>query len=279
MPGQSMKLARKILALAALAAAGCGGPAVVPVDTSVMPELVATGTELAQVVVERADSIRGIKADLDMYFRRSPEEKRKGCRGKLVSIKKTGGTSSIYLKGYKRLIPTFFTLTSDGREFWLHIPSDNVVYTGPFDRTEKADTAEVDLEAADLSRLLYVEPFDTSQIDGLEEESGRFVLTLADGGLPRRRLWIDKKIFAVVREKYYNPVGKEDLELRRTKFASAGGVFYPLEMTIIKPESGREITLTVRELELNPEGIPSEAFRFEFPRGSNVIRLNKGGEQ
>ena len=264
--------------LTALLVCGCGGrPAVEPVDTSMMPEMEATAAELVDGINSRSDRIRGIKADLDMSFRRSPGEKTKGCRGKLVSLRaeREGGGSRIYLKGYKKLIPTFFTLKSDGTGFWLHIPSEKVVYSGPYNRTETADTAEVDLEAADLARALFVEPFDPADVAGLSEESGVYILTLTrDGGL-RRRLWIEKKMFAVVMEKYYNPLGGEDLELRRSKPALSGGMHYPLEITIFKPDSGREITMTIREFTLNPAGIPPEAFRFEVPLGTKVIRLDQ----
>lgn len=252
-----------------------------PVDTTMMPEMVATAAELIEGINVRADSIRGIKADLDMSFLRSPGEKVKGCQGKLVALKAEweGVGSKIYLKGYKKLIPTFFTLKSDGTGFWLHIPSEKVVYSGPYDRTEEADTAEVDLEAADLSRALFVEPFDPADIARLSEESGVYILTLTrDGGL-LRRLWIEKKMFAVVMEKYYNPLGGEDLEVRRSKHMSSNGMFYPLEISIFKPESGRKISMTIRDLELNPVGIPPEAFRFEAPLGTKVIMLDKDTER
>jgi hypothetical protein len=268
--------------LTMLAAAGCGGgPAVEPVNTSMMPEREATAIELVDGISDRADRIRGIKADLDVAFRRSPGEKMKGCRGKLVAFRAEheGMGSKIYLKGYKRLIPTFFTLKSDGTGFWLSIPSEKVVYTGPFDRTETADTAEVDLEAADLAKALFVEPFEPADIVAISEEPGLYVLTLTrDGGLVRR-LWIEKRMFTVVMEKYYNPLGGEDLELCRSRHTLSGGAYFPLEISIFKPDSGREISLKIKDLTLNPEGIPPEVFRFEVPLGTKVIRLDQETER
>ena len=271
-----------ILVLSVLAYSGCGGgPSIEPVDTTMMPEMEATVAELVEGINVRADSIRGIKADLDMSFIRAPGEKSRGCQGKLVAFRARAAAdgSRIYLKGYKSLIPSFFTLISDGTGFWLHIPSEKVVYTGPYDRTETADTAEVDLEAADLARALFVEPFAPADIAGLSEESGVYIVTLTRNGALRRRLWIEKKMFAVVMEKYYNPAGGEDLELRRSKHTLYGGVQYPLEITIFKPDSGREISLLIREFTLNPAGIPPEAFRFEAPIGTKVIRLDEDRER
>jgi outer membrane lipoprotein-sorting protein len=274
--------ARLLLIPAVLLFSGCiGGPAVEPVDTTVMPELEATVSELVEGINARADSIRGIKADLDMFLLRAPGGKVKGCQGKLVALRsgREGAGSKIYLKGYKKLIPTFFTLISDGTGFWLHIPSEKAVYTGPYDRTETADTSAVDLEAADLSRALFVEPFAPDDIAGMSEESGVYVLTLTRGGSLLRRLWIEKKMFAVIMEKYYNPLGGEDLVLRRSGHTLSGGFHYPLEITIHKPGSGREISIRIRDLTLNPAGIPPEAFRFEAPRGTKVINLDQDIER
>ena len=277
-PGRVLARTRRLFVLTTLLAAGCGGgPSVEPVDITMMPELEATAAELVEGIDSRADSVRGIKADLDMFFLRAQGEKVKGCQGKLVALRGRGDAdgSRIYLKGYKKLVPTFFTLKSDGTGFWLHIPSEKVVYSGPYDRAEGADTAEVDLEAADLSRALFVEPFDPADVAGLSEESGVYILTLTRGGSLLRRLWIEKKMFAVVMEKYYNPSGGEDLELRRSKHTLVGGLHYPLEITIFKPDSGREISIRIRDLKLNPSGIPPEAFQFEAPLGTKVIRLDQ----
>jgi hypothetical protein len=266
-----------LLAVAALLASGCGGPAVKPLDTSMMPEMEATAMELIDGINARADSVLGIRADLDMGFIRSEGEEMKRCRGKLISIKEMGegGRVKIYLKGYRRLMPTFFTLTSDGREFWLHIPSENTVYTGPFDRTEPADTAEIDLETVDLARALYIQPVDPSDLAGLSEDSGAYVLSLNRDGRLWRKIWIEKRIFAVVLDKYYTPLGGEELEVRRSEFALIDGTHYPLETVIIKPDSGREISLKMREVSLNPDGVPGAAFAFEVPGGANVKRLDQ----
>lgn len=270
------------LVLSVLVYSGCGGGlSVEPVDTTMMPKMEATAAELIEGINARAVSIRGIKAGLDMSFIRAPGEKARGCQGKLVAFRAAGegGGAKIYLKGYKSLIPSFFTLVSDGTGFWLHIPSEKVVYTGPYDRVETADTAEVDLEAADLARALFVEPFAPADIAGLSEESGVYIVTLTRNGALCRRLWIEKKMFAVVMEKYYNPLGGEDLELHRSQHTLSDGQHYPLEITIFKPDSGREISLIIRELTLNPAGVPPEAFRFEAPVGTKVIRLDEDRER
>ena len=221
----------------------------------------------------------GVKADLDLSFRKLPEGKTKGCRGKLVSVRGAPSVSpSIYLKGYKRLMPTFFTLVSDGGEFWLHVPKRNTVYTGPVERTgpEEAagdDTTVVDLEAMDLARALFVEPVDVSLAIEIFLDEEHYVLSVSEGGTLRRRLRIERRMFSVVGETYYNRDGAEELELLRTDYSSPGGIPYPLKTVIVKPHSGREITLEIRELDLNPDGVKSAAFVFTPPRGARIERL------
>jgi len=275
-PGRVQARARHLFVLAVLLVPGCGGgPAVEPVDTSLMPEMEATAADLVEGINSRADSIRGIRAEIDLGFRRARGENMTAYRGELVSLRgrSEADGSKIHLKGFRELDSTFFTLTSDGTGSWLYFPGRNIVFTGPYNRSETAGGADVDIEAADLAKALFVEPFHSADIAGLSEESGVYILTLIrDGGL-RRRLWIDKRMFAVVMEKYYDPRGVEELELRRSKHTLAGGTHYPLDIAILDPVSGGETILSINGLILNPSGIPSETFQFVVPIGTDVERL------
>ncbi len=266
----------QILIFSVIVFSGCGGgPSVEPVDTSLMPEMEATAAELIDGINSRADSIRGIRAEFDLGFRRARGEKMTAYRCELVSLRGRSEVdgSKIYIKGFRELDSTFFTLTSDGTGSWLYFPGSNIVFTGPYDRAEPAGGADVDIKTSVLAKALFVEPFLSADIAGLSEESGVYILTLTrDGGL-RRRLWIDKRMFAVVMEKYYDPRGAEELEFRRSKHTLAGGTHYPLEITILDPVSGGETILSINGLTLNPSGIPNETFQFVVPIGTDVERL------
>lgn len=269
-------MTRSIIVFIVLLLSGCGGgPSVEPVDTTMMPEMEATSSELIDRINARADSTKGIIAELDMVFLDSPGGQMTLFSGQLISIRARGPVegSKLYLEGHRDIDKLSFTLISDGTGSWLYIPEENTVYTGPFDRAGPAGPDGIDIEAADLAKALYVEPFRPSDVAGLSEESGVYILTLTrDGGL-MRRLWIEKKMFTVVMEKYYDSLGVEDLVVRRSKHAISDGEGFPLELTVVKPGSGWEISLIIRELELNPGDVPPGVFRFEVPPGTKVKRL------
>lgn len=263
---------------ALLACAGCGGPKIAPVDLTGMPVREATAGELVGLVNARADSVRALKADLALTFREGPGKKARGCSGKLLSIRGArGGAASIYLKGYRKLVPTFFTLVSDGSEFWLHVPVKNTVYTGRVDLTGPmpyaADTAAVDLEADDLSRALFVAPIDTSLERRLTLDDGHYVLEIVRDGAVLRRLHLERRMFTVVEETYYTGTGTEDLEVRRSRYTVAAGRPYPLHIVLRKPGPGTEITLEIEDLDLDPADPGRAAFRFEPPARAKIERI------
>ena len=278
--GRRLMLLLSALAVTALSSVHCAGPGTRADDMSGLPLREASDTELVALINSRADSIRGVKADVDLSFRKAAGEEVRGCRGKLVSVRsESGDAPSVYLKGYRRLLPTFFTFVSDGREFWLHVPSKDTVYTGPVGLGERhraagSDTLEVDLDAGDLGRALFVEPVDTSLTVDVKSSDEYYVLSVSDGGTLRRRLRVERRMFSVVDETFYDPEGAEELELARTDFSRDAGIPYALKTAIVKPGSGREITIEIRELDLNPDGVKPEVFEFEPPSGVRVERLN-----
>ena len=280
-----------ICIFAILGAAGCGGPKVTPIDLSKIPQRYETAAEVVALVNAGADSIRAVRADLDLSFRKGPGAKPRRCSGKLISLRGPRGTdASIYLKGYRRLAPTFFTLVSDGTEFWLHVPSKNTVYTGPVvrERPEQApvgpgasassaedqgDTTAIDLEAADLSRALFVEPIDTVLDCRMSFDDGHYILEVVENGVVRRRLRIEGMRLCVVGETYYTPEGVEELDLFRSQFTMDAGAPYPRHIVIARPASGKEVTLDIGKLDLAPPDPRTAAFRFVPPGGARIERI------
>ena len=107
----------------------CGGSGLKTVDCTGLPERSATPEELIAQINSDGRTFRALKGKLGMGLQKAAEEEAKRCSGMLLA--ENSASKGLYLKGYKRLIPTFFTLVSDGNYFWFHIPRDDVVYTGP----------------------------------------------------------------------------------------------------------------------------------------------------
>jgi hypothetical protein len=128
------KIRRRILLTTTVAVClliGCGGRGLRLFDFSDLPVRSATPEELVAKINRDAASLQGLKGKLGMGLQKQTDKVARRCSGMLLA--ESGPRRGLHLKGYKRLIPTFFTLVSDGEDFWFHIPRDDVVYTGPVD--------------------------------------------------------------------------------------------------------------------------------------------------
>jgi hypothetical protein len=212
-------------------------------------------------------AISGLKGKLEMGLKKGSGEDVKSCRGMLLA--RNAPAMGLRLKGYRRLIPTFFTLVSDGNEFWFHIPRDDVVYTGPFEFSwSQDDSLEMYLNASDLYRALFV-----GRIDGaieVQDENTEYAVSVYDDGKLNRRLWIERKRFTVVRELYYDSNGLKQLEILRKRFVELDGRLYPASLVLRDAISGSSVFLDFDSITLDPENVDDGVYRFRIPDGVDV---------
>jgi hypothetical protein len=258
--------------LAIMAAAcllsGCGGTGLRMIDFSGMPMRTVAPAELISEVNRNASSVRGVKGKLELGLEERGKKARR-CSGMLIAMRPPGG--GLRIKGYKRLLPTFFTLVSDGGEFWLHIPRDDVVYTGPVDFSwSREDSTKFRLNARDIVRALFVAPVEPEASWDVQNEEDNYVVTVHGTQGPARKLWIERKGFHVIRETYYDRGGSPQLEIERRKFAALGQRMYPSSFVLRDPASGSSVFLDFGEITLDPENVPGDAFRFRIPDGAEV---------
>ncbi len=262
----------RLLSPALLLALGCGGAGLQVADFSALPLQSVTPNELVALVNQAAASTLGLRGKLSMGLQRGPGEAVKSCSGMLVSS--NDPRRGLYLKGYRKLLPTFFTLVSDGREFWFHIPSDDVVYTGPLKGAwDRADSLEFYLSAGDLFRALYVEPLSGDDSFEVEKGDSLYAVTVRNRGNVVRRMWIERRRLGIVREIYYGDDGMEELEIERKRYADLEDGLYPLALILRDPIAGDSVFLDFKAITLNPDSIPERAFDFEIPTGAEVRRV------
>ncbi len=262
----------RLLSLALLLALGCGGAGLQVADFSALPLQSATPDELVALVNQASSSMRGLRGKLSMGLQRGPGEDVRRCSGMLVSSNDPG--MGLYLKGYRKFLPTFFTLVCDGREFWFHIPRDDVVYTGPLEGAPgRADSLEFYLNAGDLLRALYVAPLGADDSFEVEKADSLYAVTVRNRGAVIRRMWIERRRFRIVREIYYDGDGMEELEIERKRYAELEDGLYPLTLILEDPIAGDSVFLDFKAITLNPDSIPKGAFDFEIPHGAEVKRV------
>ena len=258
-------------ALAALVA-GCATHGAPGDPLSGHPIRSASPEELARQVDEDAAAARGMKGKVTLELEEAA--RRRTCRGALAARNPWIGDPApgLYVQGYRPLIPTLFTLVSDGERFWLHVPSKRVVYTGPVvhPRLPRSGGQELRLDARALLRALFVEPVEESDRLGLEEEPSAYVLSIHREGRLYRRLWVERRRFAVEREVYYDAEGREELAIRRERPREVGGRVYPERLVVQDLLGGSTILLDFDALAINPADLGPGAFQPRIPPETRI---------
>lgn len=265
---------------AALVVAACRTPPMAREDLSAEPLRAASREELARALDGGASAVTALRGKLTLGLQERGREGFRTCRGVLAARSpwRGDGGPGLYVKGYRSLVPTLFTLVSDGRSFWLHVPRDNVVYTGPVaHRREPAPGREVPVEARDLFRALFLEPLAAgARLDVAEEGAAYVVSVLGEGGV-ERRLWVERRRFTVRREVFYGPAGEEELAIDRERWVESGGRLYPARLVLRDPARGGAVVLDFERVTVDPTDLGPDAFRPRVPSEARTERVG-GGE-
>lgn len=282
MPARALQTRRACRAAAiALAVAACAAPRPPPDEPFAgRPVQTLSPDDLVREVSAQSLAVRAVKGRLALSFRGSAEAERRSCSAALAARSSTSGDSAgLYVKGMHRVVPTLFTLVSDGERFWLHLPRDNVLYTGPVARRRGAvGDRDVRLDARDLLRALFVEPLAGDVVDVVEEPAA-YVVSATRAGSLRRRLWIERRGLTVQREVFFDAGGAEELVVERGRFREEGGHLYPARIRLAEPATGAEAVLEFEALTVNPADLSADAFRPVAPPGARVVTIagSEGG--
>jgi outer membrane lipoprotein-sorting protein len=217
--------------------------------------------------------LQGLSAKLNLILIENGNKKESRCNGILLALNKDH--SGIYLKGYRRLLPTFFTMVSNDEKFWFHIPSRNVVYTGPkeFARTT-SDSIKLYLTASDLFRAIFTEPLESGCVWNISKEDTNFVVKVYEDNLLKRQIWIEGRGLNAIRETFFDNRGNAQLTIHRDRYVDLDGYFYPAYIMLNDVGSGYSVSLDFNTITLNPENLSMEAFTFNIPGNAKVISVD-----
>jgi hypothetical protein len=261
--------------------AGCAGRQAAVPGVDPLPVLSLPPAELVERLQREAAAVTRLRCKLEIGMAETPAASFRACRAVLASQSPwgEGGSPGLFLEGYRALLPTLFTLVSDGREFWLHVPYDNVVYTGPVDGPHPVRAGrEIRLDVADLFRALFLEPLGGDSLE-IESEGIDYVVSSRDAGIVKRRLWVERRQFVVRREVRYGPDGRERLVIERDAPADPAAAAYPSRLLLRDAATGGTLRLAFASVTVNPEKLHDEVFRPRIPPGAKIQRTSaRGGE-
>ncbi len=258
--------------------AGCAHPARTADPDAALPVLSATREELAGRIDADAGAVASLKGTLAVAFEERAGSGARSFGAVLAARSPTAADApGLYLKAYRSLLPTLFTLVSDGRRFWLHVPRDNVVYTGPIARRGAAEVRGVRLEARDLFRALFLQPLGGAATLEVAEEPSAYVVSARRAGRLERRLWIERRRLTVVRETYFDADGREEVSIERERWVAASGRRFPERLRLRDAATGAALTLEFEKLAVNPADLRADAFVPRTPAGARVVAVGGDG--
>ena len=184
---------------------------------------------------------------------------------------------------------TLFELVASGDPFSFWDTRENKLYLG------KNSMKEIDLEGHSFTlrpkhifEAILPQRVDLSEPGSylLPEEdrdatTKYYVLSLlkGDGGKmmrPRRRLWIDRSILAVVRQEIFDDQGRVASNITYSKLAPVGDLLLPLSIKVERPEDGYSLDMQFKDWRINPE-LGANDFVFTPPEGAQRVELKEKG--
>lgn len=235
--------------------------------------------ELIAHLGRESTAVTRLKGKLEIGMAAKAGDSYKRCRAVLASQSPwtDAAEPGLYLQGYRQVIPTLFTLVSDAHEFWLHIPHDNVVYTGPIDGPHPVRKGkEIRLDVADLFRALFLRPLDADSL-AIAVTDTEYSVTVHKAGRLERRLWIERRHFSVRREVYYGTGGEPRLEVERDVPSDFDGTPYPARVVLRDVASGSSLILEFGSVAVNPAALDGSVFRPKIPAGAKTERTDAPG--
>jgi hypothetical protein len=236
------------------------------------PIRTASREELARSIGEDASAVVALKGKLTLAFQETTGAGERTCRGTLAARSPwTGGAEAgLFVQGYRSLLPTLFTLVSDGERFWLHVPSERIVYTGSIGHRYVVRGQDLHLDARALLRALFVEPLGPADALEVREDSGAYVLSIRRAGHLHRRLWVERRRFAVEREVLYDGDEREELVILRERYRELDGRLQAERLSVEDRIAGGSVLLDFDALTVNPSGLDSRVFRPRIPAGARI---------
>lgn len=276
---QNIPLLYSLLGFMLVGGLGCAGPKKTQLREALMPVYKeASLDELIQIVNTQAQSVQNLKASVYIDFKRTDSEKSQSIQNKLALER----PDKVLLVSFKELLPTLFTMVSNGTQFWLHVPSKKEVFVGkshPHLSSSNPENPVYSLRPYHLVDALLLEEIDSSkasQFVYMEVLPDTYILDIGNREetkyYPERRIFIERENLKLTRYQYFSEKGLLVSDVRYSNYKSVEGVDFPHRVDIQRPWEGVKMVLTFSEIQINTNLNP-RTFTFSLPRGHKVVEL------
>jgi len=195
--------------------------------------------------------------------------------------------SSIRVIGQAPVVGTnIFDMVSDGETFNIFIPSQNKFITGS-EALERPSAKPIEnLRPQHLINAVFWNPIPADAPVLFEQErdgnSQFYVLTVAretNGASPQdwaiaSRIWFDRADLTIARIETYDPDGTLVSDARYGGWDTFGGIQYPRQISLERPENDYRLDIGVTKLTLN-QTITPDRFVLKQPPGTQLERVGE----
>ena len=196
--------------VAVLALAACNGPKAPSTAPYVRPEQTLSLAELIERINSANAQIRSLYleseggAGFEANLRESRQQSARFVNGDIVAIYLA--PDKLRLKGKKAGAGDVFDLGSNGERFWLHLPTEKLLYTGSFDGLDPEAARQLPVRPDLVLEVLGIVPLESDLLKTpapmlrVNPDSDVYMLTYAepvDGPPPRwsivKEVWYDRQ--------------------------------------------------------------------------------------
>ena len=179
---------------------------------------------------------------------------------------------------------TVFDMASSADTFRIYIPSKNRFIEG---RNDAPPTSKKQLEnlrpAAFLTSLMIQPPDTKTDITLLEEDTNEreaiYILLIVRRGADEpwlvRTVHFDRHNLEITRQKTFDPLGSVLSDTRYSGWKDYGGISFPSEIDIKRPQDHYEVMLHVLTMKINAADVTPDKFILNQPPGSELQQLSK----
>jgi outer membrane lipoprotein-sorting protein len=201
--------------------------------------------------------------------------------GGFILLKKP---STIRIIGQAPVVKTeIFDMVSDGQQFRVFIPSKNKFIVGDNSYRGSADKPLENLRPEHILDALLVPPIDEAKEKFFNEVTltptgqSYYVINVVElagnGGLTlQRRVWFDRSDLSISRLELYGSEGALLEDIHYADYRDFGGIRYPAEITLNRPEEDYTLSITIEKATFN-QPLPAEKFVLKRPPNTTLVDL------
>ncbi|HHT9153944.1 MAG TPA: DUF4292 domain-containing protein, partial [Candidatus Hypogeohydataceae bacterium YC40] len=176
-----------------------------------------------------------------------------------------------------KLFTTIFDVVSDGREFWLYVPSEKKVYTGR--ANQNLSYLGLNFSPNDVAGLLDFEDTLSSKRLLFESTPEYYTLHVFESSSTPcgnySELRVDKKTLQVLHIESFNTDGSLRMQADLGEYEAIGGYSLPRNMEIYWPAGDTHLTLNLTKVDIN-EKLDPRVFQLSVPKGAETVRITDG---